>query len=139
MTCGSGLYLAAFIATLLLLISLSIIGLFEDKLGWKRYPVLYEVRAEVGSALSQEIVGASRAEALAEEREKARHRMYTAVLKVLDAAGQRLRVLDHETVAGVERVAFSVMATRGEHAKILNNLRASDATDQVVIFKDREE
>src|ERR1700744_5101698 len=75
MTCGAGLYLAALIATAIVLMALQTGGLLEVKIGWKRYPKLYEVRAEVGSALPKDIVGAERAEQLAEERDAARARM----------------------------------------------------------------
>jgi putative Mg2+ transporter-C (MgtC) family protein len=65
--------------------------------------------------------------------------MQRAILKVLDAAGQRLAVQERDNVAGMERVAFSVVATRGGHEKMLQELRASDATDQVEVFLDAEE
>jgi putative Mg2+ transporter-C (MgtC) family protein len=127
MTCGAGLYLEALFATLILLISLQFVGALEDKLGWKRYPMLYEVRAEVGNA-----DGASATEA-------ARHRMFTAILKVLDAEHHRLEVLDRDNLAGIERISFSLLATRKRHQRLLQELRSSDATDEVVVFRDRED
>jgi putative Mg2+ transporter-C (MgtC) family protein len=136
MACGAGLYVVAMFATAILLVALAVVGAAEDKLGWKSFSMLYEVRAEVGSALSKEIVGAARAEALADEREAARRRAFAAVLKVLDAAELRLHVLERDTVAGMERLTFSVFTTRKQHQKLLNDLRASDATDQVVVFRD---
>jgi putative Mg2+ transporter-C (MgtC) family protein len=139
MTCGAGLYLEALASTLLLLVGLQFVGYLEFRIGWHRYPMLYEVRAEVGSALSKEIVGSARAEALAEEREAARHRMLTAILQVLDGAGLRLHVEDRDNTAGMERVTFAVVATRRTHARLLAAMRASDATDQVVVFRDRED
>src|ERR1700760_3143433 len=139
MACGAGLYTVAAFTTVILLVALQIVGAFEHRLGWKRFPMLYEVRADVGTALSKEVVGAARAEALADEREAARHRMYSAVLKVLDAASLRLHVLDRDNVAGLERVSFSVLATTKEHQQLLEHLRASDATDQVVVFRDLQE
>src|ERR1700723_213762 len=39
MTCGAGLYLVAALSTLLVLVALQIVGLFEHRLGWKRYPM----------------------------------------------------------------------------------------------------
>lgn len=139
MTCGAGLYWEALIATAIVLLALQAVGMLEVKIGWKRYPKLYEVRAEVGSALSKDIVGAARAEQLADERDAARARMYAAILKVLDPRGLPLRVVDRDTVAGWERVSFSLMATRKEHAAILHELRDSDATDRVVVYQDQEE
>jgi len=139
MTCGAGLYMEAVIATGVLLLALQAVGALERKLGWKRYPMLYEVRADVGSCLTKDVVGAQRAEALAEAAEAARHRMFTAILRVLDASGQRLNLQDRENVAGLERVSFTVVGTRHEHMKMQSELRASDATDQVVVFRDLED
>ena len=139
MACGAGLYLEALIATILILAALLAVGVLEDKLGWKRFPMLYEVRAEVGSQLPKETVGAARAEALAEAVQAASHRMYTAIIKAMDRLGQRMHVLDHDNVAGMERVSFSVLATRREHARLLKQLREDDATDQVVVFRDVED
>jgi putative Mg2+ transporter-C (MgtC) family protein len=132
MACGAGLYFVAAFATILLVVALQFVGVAETKLGWKRFPRLYEVRAEVGSALSKEIVGAERAEKLAEEAEAARRRMFLSVLKVLDAQDMRLHVLDRENIAGMERMDFVVVATRGQHAEILKELQENDETDQVV-------
>jgi putative Mg2+ transporter-C (MgtC) family protein len=139
MTCGAGLYLVALIATFLLLLALQAVGAVEGRLGWKRYPMVYEVRADVGAKLSTEIVGPQRAEALAGEVDAARHRMISAILNVLDTVGQRLSILDRDNIAGLERTSFSLTATRRVHALVLHELRESDATDQVVVFRDTEE
>lgn len=139
MTCGAGMYLAATFATIIVLMALQFVGALEDKLGWKRYSVIYEVRAEVGQLLSKESVGEARAEQLAEHSEAARHRMYSAILRVLDTTGERMRVMDHDNIAGLERVSFSLLATRKVHADVLAGLKASDATDTVVVFRDMEE
>ena len=139
MTCGAGLYVEALISTVLVLIALQVVGMFESRLGWKRYPMVYEVRADVGAVLGQDIVGAQRAEALAEEAAASLQRMQRAILKVLDSANLRLSVLDRSNIGGTERVAFSVNATRSKHEHLLKELRASDATDQVVTFVSDEE
>jgi len=80
-----------------------------------------------------------RATQQAEDVADALHRMQQAILKVLDEYGIRLSVLERSNVAGIERVSFTVVATRREHAKMLHELRSSDATDQVVAFRDMEE
>jgi putative Mg2+ transporter-C (MgtC) family protein len=138
-TCGAGLYIVAALATVLVLISLQIIGIFESRLGWKRYPKIYEVRADIGAMLPSDVVGPARAEALAEQVSSANHRMQLAILKVLDSVGQRLSVLDRDNIGGIERVSFSITATHKIHARIHHQLEADDATDQVVVFKDTEE
>lgn len=139
MTCGAGLYMEAAVATALVLVALWGVGALESKVGWQRYPMLYEVRADVGDVLSKETVGVQAAADLAERSDAARRRMFTAVLKVLDGAGLRLEVEEHQNVAGLERVLFSVLATRRVHARLLTELRASDATDQVLVFRDVED
>ena len=139
MTCGAGLYIVAALATLLVLIALQIIGVLERHLGWKRYPKVYEVRADIGSMLPESVVGPARAEVLAEQVSAANHRMQLAILKVLDSVGQRLAVLDRDNIAGIERVSFIVTATHGIHHRIHHELEADDATDKVVVFNDTEE
>lgn len=139
MACGAGLFLEALIATVMVLASLMAIGALEHRLGWKRIPMMYEVRAEVGQKLSRDSVGAARAEQLADTVDAARHRMYSATIKALDRLGQRLHVLDHDNVAGLERVSFSVIATKAQHQMLLKQLREDDATDQVVVFRDVED
>jgi putative Mg2+ transporter-C (MgtC) family protein len=89
--------------------------------------------------LPSSVVGTARAEALAEEVAASQHRMQRAILRVLDSAGLRLSVDSRANVAGMERVSFQVLATRREHERILKELRASDATDQVVAFQDMED
>jgi putative Mg2+ transporter-C (MgtC) family protein len=138
MTCGDGMYMEAVIATVLLLVALQIVGAMEGGLGWKRYPMMYEVRADVG-VMPGRNVDAGHAQTVTERVEQARHRMMAAVLRVLDAAGQRLHIVDRDNVAGLERICFSVLATRRTHAEVLQQLRASDATDQVVVFEDAED
>jgi putative Mg2+ transporter-C (MgtC) family protein len=139
MTCGAGLYLEALAATALVLVALQFVGTLEVRIGWHRYSMVYEVRADIGAMLPKEVVGAERSTAMAEGVEKSLHRMQTAMLKVLDTAGLRMSVIERDNVAGLERMAFSVTATRRMHERLLRDLRASDATDQVVVFRDAEE
>jgi len=138
-TCGASLYIVALLSTVIVLIALQIIGMFEGRLGWKRYPKIYEVRADIGAMLPSTAIGPARAEALAEQVTAANHRMQVAILKVLDSVGLRLAVLDRDNIAGIERVSFVVTATRSVHHHIHHELEASDATDQVVAFHDTEE
>lgn len=139
MTCGSGLYLEATTATIIVLIALQFVGVAEMKIGWHRYPMIYEVRADVGAMLPKDVVGVERAQAMASSVEQSLHRMQVAIIKVLDAAGQRMSIIERDNVAGLERMAFSVTATRREHDRLLRDLRANDAADQVVVFRDVEE
>jgi putative Mg2+ transporter-C (MgtC) family protein len=115
MACGAGLYLEAALATVIVLISLQFIGLLESRLGWKHYPLLYEVRG--------------------------RHqgKIYRAVLSVLDRFELRLNVVDKDSVADLERLTFLITADRKMHATLLRDLKQSDQADEVIAFRDEEE
>ena len=142
MTCGAGLYLEGLFATMLLLLALQVVGAVEQKLGRKRFPLVYEVRANLDPARTDpartdpDQTGEAGSPA---SRDIAVRRMFTAILRVLDAASQRLDILAHDNVAGLERISFSIMATQKMHTRILVHLRESDATDQVIVFRDRED
>ena len=115
MACGAGLYIEAALATLIVLLALTLIGSLEWRVGWQRYPMVYEVRGTDQG------------------------RMYSAMLQVLDAAGERLSVLERESVGDLQRIAFVIKTTRRKHEVLIGELRAKDATDQVMVFNDPEE
>lgn len=115
MACGAGLYLEAVLATAMVLVSLQAIGWLEMKAPWKRYLLLYEVRGETHPP------------------------MVPAVLRVMDAAGLRMSVIERDTFGALERVVFPVTANRRVHARLLAELRANDTTDSVVAFQDSEQ
>ena len=115
MTCGAGLYAEAAIATVIVYVSLRFIGVLEARSGWKRYPMLYEVRGTEEAG------------------------MFVAILAVLDKAKLRLNIVDREKLGAVERVTFSVSASSARHKKLLAELKESDATDRVTSFRDEEE
>jgi putative Mg2+ transporter-C (MgtC) family protein len=115
MACGAGLYIEAALATLIVLMALTLIGSLEWRVGWQRYPMVYEVRGTDQS------------------------RMYSAMLQVLDAAGERLSILERESVGDLERITFVIKATRRKHEILIGELRAKDGADQVMVFNDPEE
>jgi putative Mg2+ transporter-C (MgtC) family protein len=115
MACGAGLYVEAAVATLIVMVSLQFVGLFESRLGWKRYPMLYEVRG------------------------KDQGKIYRAALSVLDRLELRLNVVDKDSVADLQRLTFLVTTDRKQHAVLLGQLRDSDQTDEVIAFRDEEE
>ena len=115
MACGAGLYLEAILATVIVLVSLQMVGALESKLGWKHYPLLYEVRGTDQS------------------------KMYVAILSVLDRFALRLNVIEKDSVAELERVTFLVSTDRKKHQDLLAQLKAADATDDVIAFHDEEE
>jgi putative Mg2+ transporter-C (MgtC) family protein len=115
MACGAGLYIEAVLATGITLISLALIGYLESVAGWKHYSMLYEVRGDDA------------------------RKMYVAVLSVLDRMAIRLNILERDNIAGLERMTFAVSTTSRRHLQLLQGLRESDATDEVVAFRDIEE
>jgi putative Mg2+ transporter-C (MgtC) family protein len=115
MACGGGLYIEAGIATAIVYVALRFIGLLEARSGWKRYPMLYEVRGT-------------------DEKE-----MFKDILCALDKAHIRLNIVERDTVGTQERVTFTVSVSSARHKALLKELIACDATDHVVSFKDEEE
>ncbi len=115
MACGAGLYLEAALATAITLVALQFIGLAESRIGWKRYPLIYEVRG----------------------RDQAP--MIEIVLEVLDRAGERLNIMERANVGTIERVVFLVTAEQKKHERLLAELKTSDLLDQVIAFRDTEE
>ncbi len=115
MACGAGLYLEAFLATVITLIALAVIGWYESRAGWKHYPMLYEVRGTDQG------------------------KMYTSILEVLDREGVRLNIVDRDSYAGTQRITFAVSCGIGKHTRLLTDLSAIEAANQVVAFRDAEE
>jgi putative Mg2+ transporter-C (MgtC) family protein len=114
MACGAGLYLEAALGTVITLIALTLVGYLESYSGWKRYPMLYEVRGDNQSQI------------------------YIAILSVLDRMGERLNVVDRDSVGMMERVTFVIKTNGAKHHRLLAELKASDAAGQVVAFRDVE-
>jgi putative Mg2+ transporter-C (MgtC) family protein len=115
MACGAGLYVEAGIATAMVFVALRFIGLLETRSGWKRYPMLYEVRG------SDEKV------------------MFASILAVLDREQIRLNIVERDKVGELDRVTFTLLASGTRHKELLAELAASDAADQVIAFRDEEE
>jgi len=115
MACGAGLYVEACLATAIVLVALQFVGVLESRLGWKHYPLLYEVRGTDQS------------------------KIYRAVLSVLDRLEIRLNVVDRESLPDLERLTFIVTTDHKEHESLLAALKASDHTDEVVAFRDEQE
>jgi putative Mg2+ transporter-C (MgtC) family protein len=115
LTSAAGLYVEAAIATSIVLVALRLVGLLETRSGWKRYPMLYEVR---GSDEKQ---------------------MFAAILAVLDREHLRLNVTKRDRLGELERVSFTISASKVKHKQLLAELAAGDAADKVVAFSDDEE
>lgn len=115
MACGAGLYIPAALATVIVLLAQTLLRVFETHLGWKLYPMVYEVRGSDRNATC------------------------LAILAVLDRFGVRLNVLERDSTGTLERVSFLITANQATHSRLLAELRAKDATDQVLCFRDPDE
>lgn len=114
MACGAGLYVEATLVTAIVLIALLLVGSLEAQIGWKLYPLVYEVRG------------------------RDENTMFIAILSVLDRSGDRLNIVSRDSVATLQRVTFLIAANKKKHERLLAELRASDATDRVSVYRDYE-
>jgi putative Mg2+ transporter-C (MgtC) family protein len=112
MACGAGLYMEAIAATLIVLVSLQFIGIMEHNLPWKQSVLLYEVRGQDKTI------------------------MFAAILEVMDRYRLRMSVVERDSFGAIERVTFTVTATRLKHDALLADLKSCDLTDQVIAFPD---
>jgi putative Mg2+ transporter-C (MgtC) family protein len=115
MACGAGSYVEALIGTAIVLVALWLIGSMEGNLPWKQYLLLYEVRGTNPTA------------------------MFGTILDVMDKARLRMNIVDRDTLGSRERVTFAVTATRARHEALLGQLKESDTTDQVMVFRDSDQ
>jgi putative Mg2+ transporter-C (MgtC) family protein len=100
MACGAGLYVEAAISTAIVLVALRLVGVLETRTGWKRYPMLYEVRGNDEKTM------------FAQKRDR---------------------------LGELERVSFTISASKLKHKQLLAELVAGDAADKVVAFSEDEE
>jgi putative Mg2+ transporter-C (MgtC) family protein len=115
MACGAGLYMAAAVATLTVIVALELIGFLERRGNLKIYPMIYEARGQ-DQAL-----------------------MLESILIVLDKAGQRLTSTENDAIGALQRVSFSVVTTRKRHDNIHANLLAQTSIAALLTFRDPEE
>jgi len=115
MACGAGLYVEAAISTVIVFFALRFIGLLEGRSGWKRYPMLYEVRGSDDKT------------------------MFAGILAVLDREHLRLNIVEQDKLGEQQRVTFTLSASSARHKQLLAELVASEATEQVFAYDDEQE
>jgi putative Mg2+ transporter-C (MgtC) family protein len=115
MACGAGLYVPAALATSIVLIALTAIGMLETRFNIKMYSLVYEVRGDDSSAIER------------------------AVLEALDSQGKRFVDPERDAVAQIQRISFSVLATVSQHKSLTASLRASPVIGQLITFHDAED
>lgn len=114
MACGAGLYAAAVTAALIVIAALEFVGLLERRANLKTYPLIYEARGRDES------------------------RMMESILDAMDKAGERLTGVEHDTVGELQRVSFSLTATKKQHERLREKLLGRLGIDALLTFRDPE-
>jgi putative Mg2+ transporter-C (MgtC) family protein len=115
MACGAGLYIPAVFSAVLVLVALEGVGLLERKANLKLYSVIYEARGRDPVKMSM------------------------TILHAMDRMKRRLGHLEQENIGDLNRICFTVYATRKGHDQLQATLNASPAIDEVHIFPNVED
>ena len=115
MACGAGLYLPAVVATITVIVALLLVGLLEHGSNLKIYPMIYEARGRDQTLILQ------------------------SILEAMDKAGERLSDIEKDAIGALQRVCFSLTATKKRHQRIHANLLAQPAIETLLTFRDPEE
>jgi len=115
MACGAGLYIPAVFSAVLVLVALEGVGFLEKNANLKLYSVIYEVRGADSDKMS------------------------LSILNAMDRAKHRLVGLEQQSIGELNRLSFSVAASRKGHDRLLAMLNAAPAIDEVLTFRDPED
>jgi putative Mg2+ transporter-C (MgtC) family protein len=115
MACGAGLYIPAVFSAALILIALEGVGFLERNANLKLYSVIYEARGSDPDKMSM------------------------AILNAMDRTKRRLVGLEKDNIGELNRISFSVAASRKGHHSLLSTLSAAPAIDEVLTFVDPED
>jgi putative Mg2+ transporter-C (MgtC) family protein len=115
MACGAGLYMAAAVAAVIVIVSLQVVGFLERRANLKIYPMIYEARG------------------------RDQTNMMRSILDAMDKAGERFYGVERDTIGVLERVSFGLTATKKEHERLHKQLLAEPEIDALLTFRDPEE
>jgi putative Mg2+ transporter-C (MgtC) family protein len=115
MACGAGLYAAACIAAILVIVALELVGLIERRGNLKEFPLIYEARGRDQTL------------------------MLASILEAMDNSRERLNSVDRDSIGELQRVSFTVTATNKRHERLRSQLAAGHAIDALYTFRDPEE
>jgi putative Mg2+ transporter-C (MgtC) family protein len=115
MACGAGLYGAAAVAALLVVLALEVVGLLERRFNLKIYPLVYEARGGDQTL------------------------MLESILNAMDRSGERLAGVERDTIGALERVSFVLTATKKQHERLHQTLLAEPAIEALHTYRDPEE
>jgi hypothetical protein len=65
--------------------------------------------------------------------------MLESILGAMDKAGERLTDFEKDAIGALQRVCFTLTATKRRHQRIHANLLAQPAIDALFTFRDPEE
>ena len=115
MACGAGLYMVALFATIVVLVTLEVVGILESRVGLKTNTLIYEVRTH--------------------DEEGARQ----ALLAAMDEVRRPLELSTLEVIGGLSRLCFHISATRPVHTRLQAEIRRSAAIEKVLTFPASDE
>jgi len=115
MACGAGLFAPAAVATVIAIVALELVGILERGASLKIYPLVYEARGIDQTAMLQ------------------------SILDAMDKTGERLADYQSDAIGFLQRVSFTLTATKREHERLRGKLLAEPAIDALFTFRDPEE
>ena len=115
MACGAGLYAAAAVAAMIVILALEVVGFLEQHANLKMYPLIYEARGNNQTS------------------------MMVSILDAMDKAGERLTGVEHDAIGELQRLSFPLTATKKQHERLRGKLLAEPAIDALLTFRDPEE
>jgi putative Mg2+ transporter-C (MgtC) family protein len=115
MACGAGLYAAAAVATIIVVVALELVGFLEHRANLKMYPLVYEARGNDPTL------------------------MLKSILDAMDTAGERLTGVERDMIGTLQRISFALTATKKQHERLRGTLLSEPAIDALLTFRDPEE
>jgi putative Mg2+ transporter-C (MgtC) family protein len=115
MACGAGLLAAAAVATVIVIVALELVGFLERRASIKIYSLVYEARGDDQTA------------------------MLRSILDAMDKAGERLADFATNAIGDLQRVSFTIVATKKQHERIRGRLLSEPAINELLNFRDPEE
>jgi putative Mg2+ transporter-C (MgtC) family protein len=115
MACGAGLYAAAAVATIIVIVALQLVGLLERIANLKVYPLFYEARGRDQSLIVE------------------------AILDAMDKAGERLTGVERDVIGELQRVSFALTTTKKQHERLRGKLLGEPKIEALFTFRDTED
>jgi putative Mg2+ transporter-C (MgtC) family protein len=115
MACGAGLFAPAAAATAIVIVALELVGFIERRASIKIYSLIYEARGGDQTA------------------------MLHCILAAMDRTGERFTGYESDSIGSLQRVSFTITATKKEHQRIHGALLAEPAINTLLNFRDPEE